>query len=328
MTSKWTVLGLALFALGISAALLVGMAAPRADSLVARELTIVDAQGRPRISLRVNDQGTAGISLFHPDGQSLISILADEKGASVSMGTADGKPRAKLSTDVDGTPSLDFFDAQGAKRSVVPATSNAPSAQKKAADGAKERGPGWLRMKPSIYQEPSGTIAAYAVGVGEEGPSMNMQRTMAPNTARTELAILLQPHVESTLTPAFLSAADRRHPLGTAKDAIAGDKALVRSLAMGFVLGAQQIDSYLDESDLRLYVLLRLELGDALPPTIQDKTNAMVRDALQARAIELTPDVAGDLQAAVAKTLAAMKKVATPKPIDPSDKGKGGFHKK
>jgi hypothetical protein len=104
MTSKKIALGFAPFALGIAAALLCGMAVPRADSLVARELTIVDAQGRTRIYLRVNDQGTAGISLYHPNGQSLISILADEDGASVSMGTSDGKPRARLRTDSHGRP--------------------------------------------------------------------------------------------------------------------------------------------------------------------------------------------------------------------------------
>jgi hypothetical protein len=325
MTSKQIVLALVPFALGIAAALLCGMAVPRADSLVARELKIVDAQGRTRIYLRVNDQGTAGISLYHPNGESLISILADEDGASVSMATSDGKPRARLRTDSHGTPSLDFFDAKGERIEGAPASPERKAEPKKAAEAPVLRGPSWVRMNPGVYKDEAGEIAVYATGLGAtEEHSMSFQRTKALNAARQELASVVMSHVQSTFIPTLLSAASERHPLGDAKSAIACDEELARSLTSWFIREAQQIDSYFDEKDQNLWVLLRLDLDDKAIAGFLEGATPLIREAMKARSIDPARELTDDLQNAAIDVVAAMKKAALPMPVDPN-KGKGSI---
>jgi hypothetical protein len=174
-------------------------------------------------------------------------------------------------------------------------------------------------MNPGVYKDEAGIIAVYATGLGSGAErSMTFQRTMALNAARQELATLVMAHVQSTLIPTLLNATDKRHPLGDAKGAIAGDEALARSLTSGFILGAQQIDSYFDEKDQNLWVLLRLDLGDtALTGFLQGAT-PLVREAMKARSIDPAPELGDDLHSAATDVLAVMKKTAQPMPVDSS----------
>lgn len=88
---------------GLLAALLLCGAAPGVqDKVRARSIELVDEQGRCLISLDATSRG--GVFLLRdPAGESLASIIADNRSVSFGARSADGTQRAMMRAGDDGT---------------------------------------------------------------------------------------------------------------------------------------------------------------------------------------------------------------------------------
>ena len=102
--------------LGLSA-LVVGGARSEPEVLTARELVIVDGEGRRRVMLTGDDQGMAGLRIFDEDGVSRISSGVAANNASYTQWfDSQGRSRLAALCSQTGESSFQWRDADNRLR--------------------------------------------------------------------------------------------------------------------------------------------------------------------------------------------------------------------
>jgi hypothetical protein len=97
--------------------LTVGGARSNQDSITARQLTIVDGQGRERVLLTGDDNGMAGVRVFDAAGQTRISAgVAADNSSYTQWFDTEGRSRLAAMCSQSGQSSLQWRDADGKLR--------------------------------------------------------------------------------------------------------------------------------------------------------------------------------------------------------------------
>jgi hypothetical protein len=181
------------------------------------------------------------------------------------------------------------------------------------------RGPEWVRKAGGVYADESGKTALYSVGVGDKSPSMSFQRTIALNNGRQEMQATLSTYVQRMVSTYMRQAADRYNMKDTAS-LIENNEDVGRSISQGAILGAQQIDSYFDEKDGTLYVLLRLDLDNQFLQAYEDKAKERMREEFAKYSKDLKKEALDEMDKAIQNSYDQMKSEASPWPTAPAKK--------
>jgi LPP20 lipoprotein len=181
------------------------------------------------------------------------------------------------------------------------------------------RGPEWVRKAGGIYSDEAGKTALYAVGIGDKSPSMSFQRTIALNNARQEMQATLSTYVQRMVSTYTREAADRYNMKDTAS-LIENNEDVGRSISQGAILGAQQIDSYFDEKDGTLYVLLRLDLNNQFLQAYEEKAKERMREEFAKYSKDLKKEALDEMDKAIQNSVDTMKQEASPWSSAPTKK--------
>lgn len=95
-----------------------GTPAPR-RIVAASEFVLLDAAGKPRARISVNDDGQAGFAMYDSENHPRAQIVVDNYGApSVRLYDTSNKLRLSLEISTDGIPTVRLMDASNRARAV------------------------------------------------------------------------------------------------------------------------------------------------------------------------------------------------------------------
>jgi hypothetical protein len=95
------------------------ISAPR-RVLTASEFLLLDAAGKPRAKIDVNDDGQAGFAMYDRDNHPRAQIVVDNYGApSVRLYDTTDKLRLSLEISTDGVPTVRLLDTSDRPRAVL-----------------------------------------------------------------------------------------------------------------------------------------------------------------------------------------------------------------
>jgi hypothetical protein len=93
--------------------------APR-QIVTASEFVMLDAAGRPRAKIEVNEDGQAGFAMYDRDNHPRAQILVDSQGApSVRLYDTSNKVRLSLEVGPDGIPAVRVMDNGNHSRAAL-----------------------------------------------------------------------------------------------------------------------------------------------------------------------------------------------------------------
>jgi hypothetical protein len=94
-------------------------AAPR-RIVTASEFVVLDAAGKPRARIDVNDDGQAGFAMYDHDNHPRAQIVVDNLGApSVRLYDTSNKLRLSLEVSTDGIPTVRLMDTGNQARELL-----------------------------------------------------------------------------------------------------------------------------------------------------------------------------------------------------------------
>jgi hypothetical protein len=94
-------------------------AAPR-RIVTASEFVVLDAAGKPRARIDVNDDGLAGFAMYDHDNYPRAQIVVDNLGApSVRLYDTSNKLRLSLEVSTDGIPTVRLMDTGNQARELL-----------------------------------------------------------------------------------------------------------------------------------------------------------------------------------------------------------------
>ncbi|MGA8058464.1 MAG: hypothetical protein WB999_09480 [Candidatus Binataceae bacterium] len=87
--------------------------------VTASEFVLLDAAGKPRAKIDVNDDGQAGFAMYDRDNHPRAQIVVDNYGApSVRLYDTTNKLRLSLEISTDGVPTVRLLDTSDRARGV------------------------------------------------------------------------------------------------------------------------------------------------------------------------------------------------------------------
>jgi hypothetical protein len=117
---RWQVIGVMGLALVATFGLMGAVGRPDGEGLSelrTRALVLVDAEGRPRMDLRVARNDSTHLVLMDREGLPRMSLnILAQGGTDIVLRDQWGQPRATLSVVPDGRPGLSLYDASGTTR--------------------------------------------------------------------------------------------------------------------------------------------------------------------------------------------------------------------
>lgn len=94
-------------------------AAPR-RTVTASEFVVLDAAGKERAKIDVNDDGQAGFAMYDRDNHPRAQIVIDNQGApSIRLYDTSNKLRISLEVGTDGIPTVRLTDNGGHPRALL-----------------------------------------------------------------------------------------------------------------------------------------------------------------------------------------------------------------
>jgi hypothetical protein len=88
--------------------------------VTASEFVVLDAAGKPRAKIDVNDDGQAGFAMFDRDNHPRAQIVVDDQGApSVRLYDTSNKLRLSLEVSSDGIPTVRLMDSGSHARELL-----------------------------------------------------------------------------------------------------------------------------------------------------------------------------------------------------------------
>jgi hypothetical protein len=88
--------------------------------VAASEFVLLDADGKPRAKIHVNDDGQAGFAMYDRENHPRAQIVVDSYGApSVRLYDTTDKLRLSLEISTDGVPTVRLLDTSNRPRAVI-----------------------------------------------------------------------------------------------------------------------------------------------------------------------------------------------------------------
>lgn len=155
--------------------------------------------------------------------------------------------------------------------------------------------PKWLSRGPGVFPGDKGR-ALYAVGMADYDANERMQRKVAGQDARVELANQMQVYVASMVKDFMQSHKDFADPSNASS--IAFTSAVSKSITESTLYGSQMIDSWRGCDGKKMYMLFTMPVGEALnqaKASVMAKAREKAAETFKAKADEALKELDAEI---------------------------------
>ncbi len=164
-----------------------------------------------------------------------------------------------------------------------------------AACGGGVKPPEWVTKGSGAFPGDQGAVL-YGVGVASKSPNIALQRKIADNRARQELAAQISTYVATFMKDFMEQHKDYFNPDAAGSDELV--QFVSKSVSEATLVGSQIVDRWTDPRDGTLYSLAVLRVDDVLNQ-IKEKTKQAIRAQHRAVVVEKANELVKELDKAV-----------------------------